>query len=84
MEGKLAAIPEEHLGIIESARKQLQEAVEHWEAVLAAHREAKKTRRRDEVRELRRDVRAASERVRTAIREWVEAQRSLINGALTA
>lgn len=84
LHGKLALVPQEHLGIIDAARARLQEAVEQWEALLAAHREAQKSRRRSEVREIRRDLRAASMSVREAIREWIEAQQRLINGAVTA
>ena len=64
--------------MIENARGQVHEAVVRWETLLSQYREAKASKEklaRSEWKELRRNVREASDQLRLAIREWVETHR---------
>jgi stearoyl-CoA desaturase (delta-9 desaturase) len=74
-------------GMLESARSRMHEAVVRWETLLTQYREAKESHEkiaRSERRKMQRNVREAADHLRHSIREWIEAQRSVLDGAAVA
>ena len=63
--------------ILENAKKGVHEAVVHWETLLSEYREAKESKNRAARKATKRDLRAASDRLRESLRIWIETHRSL-------
>ncbi len=70
--------------LLASARARVHEAAERWEAALEAHRAAREAGDRTHRRAKRRDLRARAGDLRESIREWIDAQRTLPDGGMTA
>lgn len=73
--------------LLENARTRMHDAVARWETLLTEYRAAKDSQEKlasSKLREMRRNVREASDQLRLSIREWIQTQRSVLDGGAMA
>jgi len=73
--------------LLENARTRMHDAVVRWETLLTEYRAAKDSQEKlasSKLREMRRNVREASDQLRLSIREWIQTQRSVLDGGAMA